>query len=186
MAKKHRYILTEIWDESWFGELSPLAKLVYLYLITNPSTNLAGVYQKREKAIAFECSLKNASDPLKELKDCGEVICENDYVMILRHPEFQKWEINDSIAKGIVSDLNSVPPEIIEILRNSNYRYQPIKDEASFEKEQERLFLGFSQREQRKKEKEHNNKKNPHPKPKRAYTKDSERFTDHVPFGDEE
>ncbi len=186
MAKKHRYILTEIWDESWFGELSPLAKLVYLYLITNPSTNLAGVYQKREKAIAFECSLENASAPLKELGDSGEVICENDYVIILRHPEFQKWETNDSIAKGIVSDLNSVPPEIVEILRNSNYRYKPIKDEISFEKEQERLSLGFSQREQRKKDKENNNKIDPNSKHKRDYAKDSERFIDHVPFGDDE
>ena len=41
---KHRYIKTKFWDDSYIIELNPHEKLLFLYLITNPLTNIAGVY----------------------------------------------------------------------------------------------------------------------------------------------
>jgi len=184
MAKKHRYIQTDIWNESWFADLTPGAKLVYLHLITNPSTNNAGVYIKREKAIAFESGIDNdeVENYLKELQERGEVIIHDDYVIILRHPEFQKWTTSISIAQAIISDLDSIPPEVIEILQTSNYRYDPIKSEQNFLKEKERITREFEQREQRKNK--HKAKKSfSGPEQKKPSSKGDSIYDEDIPFG---
>lgn len=182
MAKKHRYIQTDIWNESWFAELTPEAKLVYLHLLTNPSTNNAGVYIKRQKAIAFECGLDDVGIYLKELQDREEIVLYKDYVVVLRHPEFQKWTTSDSIAQAIISELESTPKELIEILRTSNYRYDPIKNEQSFEKEKERVKRGFEKREQKKKT--HEIKKSSFElEPKNSSLKGDSIYDEDIPFG---
>jgi len=42
---KNRYINTKFWDDPFIAELSIKEKLLYLYLITNPLTNAAGIYE---------------------------------------------------------------------------------------------------------------------------------------------
>lgn len=181
MAKKYRYIQTDIWNESWFAELSPKAKLVYLHLLTNPSTNNSGVYIKREKAIAFECGLDDVGKYLKELQDRGEVVLYEDYVVVLRHPEFQKWTTSASIAQAIISDLESTPNEVIELLRTSKFRYKPIKNEQSFIKEKERVKREFDQREQRKKT--HKMKNSSSELETKKSVKGDTIFDEEIPFG---
>jgi len=40
-----RYISTSFWDDPWITSLDPSEKLLYLYLMTNTSTNISGVYK---------------------------------------------------------------------------------------------------------------------------------------------
>lgn len=125
-----------------------------MYLLTNPNTNNAGVYLLRTETIVLDCKIKDADQPLELLCQLNEVICEGDYKIILRHPSFQKWEKSTSIAQAIVSDIESAPPEIIKILRDSDYEYPPIKSDKSFKEEKNRLKDAFDLREQKKKEKQ--------------------------------
>jgi hypothetical protein len=176
MAKKHRYIQTDIWNESWFADMSPRAKLVYLYLLTNPSTNNAGVYIKRPQSISFDIGIDEVSQVLRYLQERGEIICVQDWIIIIRHPRFQKWNTSISIAKAIVCELDEAPSEIIQILRDSQYDYPPIKSEQDFQQEKLRLANAFKDREFRKST-----------KTGKTITKKTqyEPFNDYVPFGNE-
>jgi hypothetical protein len=178
MAKKHRYIQTDIWNESWFADMPPRAKLVYLYLLTNPSTNNAGVYIKRPQSISFDLGIDEVSQVLQYLQERGEIICAHDWIIIIRHPRFQKWNTSISIAKAIVSELEDVPSEIIQILRDSQYDYPPIKSEEDFHQEKLRLTNAFKDREFRKITR---TGKIPTKNSKPSY----KTFNEYVPFGDE-
>ena len=56
MAKK-RYINTVFWDDAYVSNLDPSEKLVFLYLLTNPCTNISGVYQIPLKRIALDTGI---------------------------------------------------------------------------------------------------------------------------------
>ena len=55
---KQRIVNTKFWDDSYIGGLTPLEKLVFLYLITNPLTNISGVYELPLKRAAFDVGEK--------------------------------------------------------------------------------------------------------------------------------
>lgn len=139
MAIKSRYIKTIIWEESWFADLPFRAKLLYLYIFTNPGTNNCGVYIKRKKAMEFDLGMGDISDELSLLISKEEIIISGDWIAIMRYPDHQKWQANGSIAKAIISELETVPNEVIELLKKSNYRYPPIMSEQAFKEEKERV-----------------------------------------------
>lgn len=53
----YRTIDTSVWDDPWFAELEPDAKLFFLYLITNRRTNASGAYELTERQMMFETGL---------------------------------------------------------------------------------------------------------------------------------
>jgi len=159
MAKKHRYIQTDIWNETWFSEFPDTVKLVYLYLLTNPGTNNAGVYIRREKAIAFECGIEDVSKELEYLKEKKEIIIYGDWVAVLRHPEFQKWETNLAIAQAIISDIDTIPEGLVKLLTSSDYRYPPIKKSEWFQAERKRVSDYYAKRKERNAQRQSERKK---------------------------
>jgi hypothetical protein len=53
----YRSIDTAVWDDPWFADLEPDAKLFFLYLITNDRTNASGAYEVTVRQMAFETGL---------------------------------------------------------------------------------------------------------------------------------
>lgn len=53
----YRQIDTGTWDDPWFAELEPDAKLVFLYMLTNRRSTAAGVFEITIRAMAFETGL---------------------------------------------------------------------------------------------------------------------------------
>ncbi len=51
---KHRYVDTCFWDDSYIMKLDPSEKLLFMYLLTNPLTNICGIYQIEIKRMAFD------------------------------------------------------------------------------------------------------------------------------------
>ena len=49
-----RYISTGFWDDEWVQTLDPSEKFLYIYLLTNPLTNVAGVYKITRRRICFD------------------------------------------------------------------------------------------------------------------------------------
>jgi hypothetical protein len=41
---KQRIIKDEMWSDDWFFELDPSEKLMWVFLLTNPRNNVAGVF----------------------------------------------------------------------------------------------------------------------------------------------
>lgn len=50
----YRKFDTGTWQDPWFEDLSPEAKLAFIYLWTNETCNQAGIYEISEKRIKFE------------------------------------------------------------------------------------------------------------------------------------
>ena len=51
---KQRIIQTKFWSDPYIQELPTPTKLLYLYLLTNEHTTIAGVYEITERTIVFE------------------------------------------------------------------------------------------------------------------------------------
>lgn len=134
---KRRYINTTIWIKSWFRDLSHEAKYIYLYLLTSPFSNPAGVYEESDDLISFNTKL-DAPKALRELEEKKEIIRFNDWVGIVRHPEFQKWD-KGKIGASIFQTIFQVPLPVIKLLREAGYMYRPLTSIEDWEDEYLRL-----------------------------------------------
>jgi len=112
---KHRYINTHFWKDNYIINLDPTEKLVYLYLLTNPLTNIAGIYEIHLKEIANDTGIiKDIIDTIlkrferdNKLKYCG------GYVIIKNHLKHQDFK-SPKIQSGIADIINSLPLAILE------------------------------------------------------------------------
>ena len=114
---KQRSVNTHFWDDKYTSELKPFEKLLFLYLITNPLTNIAGVYEIRIKQIAFDTGLdKDAiTKILKKFEDDKKVIYFEDleYIVLVNWVKHQK--LTESVKQGIIRVLKvDTPNEVIE------------------------------------------------------------------------
>jgi hypothetical protein len=57
----YRTVDCATWDDPWFAELAPNAKLLFLYLLTNRRATACGVFEISARAIAFETGLDAAA-----------------------------------------------------------------------------------------------------------------------------
>jgi hypothetical protein len=53
----YRQIHTSIWKKSWFLDLEPQEKLLFVYLFSNDQTHLTGLYELPLRVMAFETGL---------------------------------------------------------------------------------------------------------------------------------
>lgn len=113
---KHRYINTHFWKDNYIINLDPTEKLVYLYLLTNPLTNIAGIYEINLREIAYDTGIiKEIIDTIlkrferdNKLKYCG------GYIIVKNHLKHQDFK-SPKIQSGIAEIINALPEEILEL-----------------------------------------------------------------------
>jgi hypothetical protein len=134
---KNRYINTKFWDDDYISELEPLSKLVFLYLLTNANTNIAGVYEITIKRIAYDTGIDRAyvKEILNELKRDGKIDREGDYVALanfFKHQDYKGKRLEG--AKQIIDSL----PEAVKKMHciqqmqyhiDTLYENKPAKEE---------------------------------------------------------
>ncbi len=54
---RSRMINTKFWDDNYTSNLDPIEKLLFLYFLTNTSTNISGIYEIPLKKIAVETGI---------------------------------------------------------------------------------------------------------------------------------
>ena len=54
----YRSVHTRIWRDAWFEKLNADSKYFFLYLITNPGSAQAGLYELTPRRMAFDTSLE--------------------------------------------------------------------------------------------------------------------------------
>ena len=108
----HRFIRTKTWNDGWFHLLSPDAKLLFLYLITNLNTSLSGFYESHIDTFVVDTGLtaKRAKDALKELK--GKIDYIDGWVCIKNYAFHQNASNSPKIQSLIERDLKRVPDHI--------------------------------------------------------------------------
>lgn len=100
---KQRIIKDEIWDDEWFYELDPSEKLVWVFLLTNPRGNIAGIYKLNKKWASQATGLD--FDVFKTIlsrfvKD-GKIIDEESWIGLVNFHKHLAYR-NASVAQGIV------------------------------------------------------------------------------------
>ena len=118
-----RYIDTSFWDDTWVQELDPSEKLLYIYLLTNPLTNIAGVMELTIKRICFDTGFNadTVTRILGKFEDARKVFKYNNYIIIRNFPKHQQIE-NDRILKGIASILSKLPNDVLCYLHEIDYQ----------------------------------------------------------------
>ena len=118
-----RYIDTSFWDDSWIQELDPSEKLLYIYLLTNPLTNIAGIMELTTKRICFDTGFNSdtVGHILKKFENAKKVYQYKSYLIIRNFPKHQQLE-NYKIMKGVISILSKLPEDVINFLEEIDYQ----------------------------------------------------------------
>lgn len=135
-----RYIDTSFWDDAWIQKLDPSEKFLYLYLLTNPLTNVAGVSELTVKRICFDTGFNDDTVKciLKKYEQADKVYTWEDYIILKNAPKHQKSiktkdekenksKVNN-IYKGIIAILNQLPRELLRFLYYIEYAFEDLTD----------------------------------------------------------
>lgn len=113
---KERMINTKFWDDSYIVSLDPIEKLLYLYFLTNPLTNIAGVYEIQLRRISFDTGIDK--DMVQKIIDRftadDKIFFIDGWIAIKNFSKHQRD--NPSVKKGIEMSLKFVPVAILDRL----------------------------------------------------------------------
>lgn len=106
-----------MWSDEWIENLKPIEKLVWLYLLTNPQTNMLGVYQITAKRISFDIGV-GEQDLRVILERFG---CDRKCFFLLNSwivlPNWIKNQsMNTNMTKSAVSIYNELPHSLLSKL----------------------------------------------------------------------
>jgi len=121
-----RYVSTSFWDDKWIRSLNPSDRYLYLYLMTNPLTNIAGVYEITIDRIAFDTGYDERTlRPMLDrfARDGKAFFYQGEWMILPTWPKHQKWEKSSKIRKGIASLLKTLPTDLLSYMVQIGYRY---------------------------------------------------------------
>lgn len=122
---KQRMINVHFWDDGFVRKLHAGDKLLYLYLLTNPCTTIAGAYEITLERMKFDTGMdeKRLLDAIKKLSDAGKITYRDEWMLI--HNFIKNQSKSDTVEAGIVAAANCCPDWIKDTL-SIRYPYLPI------------------------------------------------------------
>lgn len=108
---KQRYINTFFWDDPYIEELGPTGKLLFIYLITTPLTNIAGSFEITIKKMSDHTGIgrDEITDLLKQFEADGKVIYRDRWMLVVNTIEHQHWRTHGTIKSGIITIVEASP-----------------------------------------------------------------------------
>jgi hypothetical protein len=128
---KHRIVKSDFWVDEYVEELPIHERYFFLYLLTNPGTNILGIYKTTLKRICFETGL--GLDEVKRILDLFSSVdkvhfIDNHILMV----NFQKHQHpSGTMKKGIVKLLESLPKLVIDFILSKESKIY------------DRLYIGY-------------------------------------------
>lgn len=133
---KQRYIKDSFWTDPYIEKLSPDYKLVFLWLLTNPLSNVAGVYEVRIKRMAYETGYDTEviENILKKFVQDKKIIHLKEWIIVVNHTKHQA--LGNLTAEGINRVIKDAPEEIQALFeektlinsKNEEYSVLSLKD----------------------------------------------------------
>lgn len=113
---KQRVIKDEMWDDEWFYDLEPLDKLVWVFLLTNPRSNIAGVYKLNYSwaSATLKLEVLVLKEIIKRFEDQKKVVVKDSWVIIWNFHKHQST--NPKVEQGVKRIIESLPIEIRVLL----------------------------------------------------------------------
>lgn len=131
----NRMISTTFWDDTWVQEeLDHDEKLLYLYLLTSPLTNIAGIYEIGIRRMCFDTGLpkEKVEQSLIRFEEFRKVIFNDNWIVMINWPKHQNITPESNVRKGIDRVLEEIPNHIFQLVAVSDYQYEYLKDLARF------------------------------------------------------
>ena len=121
-----RYISSSFWSDDWVDSLSIPEKLLYMYLLTNEHTNVAGVYKITIKRIKDDTGISKEEviAILEKFSRDRKAFYINEYIVIPKWLKHQKLGQRGKLRMGANAILRGLPQEIKDfIMQPGNFEY---------------------------------------------------------------
>lgn len=105
-----------MWNDSWFLSLTEQEKLTWVYLLSNPQTNICGVYELPITIAAAQlgASTKEVGKRFAEFEKAGKIVYQDGWVAIVKFLKYQT--LNPKVKRGVEIGLSEAPREILDRL----------------------------------------------------------------------
>lgn len=106
---KLRSINTKFWDDGYVMSLTPNAKLLYLYYLTNALTNISGVYEISLERMEFDTKIgeKSITEILEKFKKDKKITYKDGWLVI--HNFIKNQSLNPKVIAGMKISLENAP-----------------------------------------------------------------------------
>lgn len=127
MAKpKQRVVNTRFWIDDYISNLDPSEKLMFLYFLTNPHTDICGIYEVPLKHVYLETGLEKevVLKILQRFDRDGKIFYENGWVAVKNFAKHQQK--NPKILIGIEDGLLHAPKNLVQKMQNTPIAYDSL------------------------------------------------------------
>jgi hypothetical protein len=133
----YRQIHVSIWKDEWFLDLEPDEKLLFIYLFSNESTSLSGLYKLAMKVILFETGFDKTfvAKTLKKFEAAGKIFYRDGFVWVVNMSRYNKG--SSKVQLRIIADINEVPDCELKRMYLEACRQSPPKPQPAPEPPQE-------------------------------------------------
>lgn len=113
---KHRVVKSDFWVDDYVESLQVKERYFFLYLLTNPNTNILGIYQNTLKRMSFETDLDSTTveNILHKFSKDDKVHFIDNYILMVNFQTHQNP--NDKMKTGINKLFNSLSDSVIEFI----------------------------------------------------------------------
>lgn len=113
---KNRIVNTRFWIDDYIAKLDPVEKLLFLYFLTNPSTDISGVYELPLKNIALDTGIDAdmVKRIIKRFSESKKIFYIKGWVGIKNFIKHQS--MNPKVEAGIKNGLTKAPKELVDRL----------------------------------------------------------------------
>lgn len=110
---KNRYVNTHFWSDPYISDLDPIEKLLFLYFLTNPFTNIAGIYEITLKQIALDTGIDRDMilKIIERFSRDKKIFYFDGWVFILNHSKHQE-QGSEKVKVGILRIFQEIPEKI--------------------------------------------------------------------------
>ena len=126
----YRPLKISIWDDEWFYSLTPEEKTVWVFLLTNKSVHVSGIYQLRKPLITPNVGAppKEVDRMFKKFEADRKIVYKNGWVFIKNYLKNQvkQFHGNDNILKSIRVFLHEHPVLVTIFHLHSEAPYKPL------------------------------------------------------------
>lgn len=117
----YRFVNTQVWKDPWFVELRLTEQHLWLYLLTNPQTNMLGVYELSLREMAFDTSI-DKDEVIRifqqRFEPDGKAYYAEGWVVMKNWLKHQTPNPNQLTA--MVNKFNALPLFLREVLLDEN------------------------------------------------------------------
>lgn len=138
----YRQIHVSIWKDEWFMDLAPQEKVLFIYLFSNESTSLSGLYKLPIKVIEFETGLerKFILEALEKFSQANKVHYEDGVIWVVNLSRYHQTK-SPKVETRKLKDIEAIPNCALKrryLAAQIGYRYSNDTSLQLKEKEEEK------------------------------------------------